>query len=56
MNNHIEDGGVGGKSAEMGKVVKNGGGKWRRGAFWVKKVSYEEYKAAVVNTAKFDEI
>ena len=53
----IEEGGVGGKSSEMSTVVKkNGGGKWRQGAFWIKKVSYEEWEAAVVNTAKFDEI
>jgi len=41
----------------MHKVLKKeGGGKWRRGAFWVKKVSCEEYEAAAVNTAKFEEI
>jgi len=36
--------------------VKNGGGKWRRAAFWIKEVAHEEYEAAIVNTAKFHEI
>lgn len=37
-------------------LKKSEGGKWRRGAFWIKAVAHEEYEVAIVNTAKFDKI
>jgi len=57
MRKSIKEGGIGGEGGALGKVVrKSGGGKWRHGAFWVKRVSRIEYDAAVVDTAKFEEI
>jgi len=51
------DGGVGGRWDDLRKLLRNGGGKWRHGAFYnMVTVAYKEYNAAIMNTAKFEEI
>ena len=57
LSRSTDKGGVSGRSQDLNDVLrKRGGGKYRRDAFWICKVTKADHNATVVDTVKYQEI